>query len=107
MNTATVSQTGHDLGIVAVTLVSALGTGIIFQDLKDTCQGLLHSPISKFFFFWAVCYNILKDRKTSLMGAVILLMVYNLVLIMANKVPPSIKEGFREGRRVTPVLQSS
>lgn len=80
-------DTGYDLALVTVTMVSAIGTGVIFQDVKDTCRGLLQFPLIKFFVVWSFCYTLLRNRQKALLGAVTLAILYNVLIKLKHTYP--------------------
>jgi hypothetical protein len=78
----------HDMTKVAITLFSAIGTSYIFQDVKDSCKGLLERPFMKFLILWAFCYGVLgQDHFKALWGAIMMLIFYTVVLSMKEKYP--------------------
>jgi hypothetical protein len=73
---------------VAITLFAAIGTSFIFQDVKDSCKGLLERPFMKFLILWAFCYGVLgQDHFKALWGAIMMLVFYTVVLSMKDKYP--------------------
>jgi len=85
MNSGTVSQTTSELGMVMVTFFSAVGTGLLFQDVKESCRGLLETPIGRFLIMWSFCFTLLKDQKKAIIAALFLHIFYNIMHQVKDK----------------------
>lgn len=91
MSNTFIAGTGSDdLAYVTITVLSAIGTSILFQDVKDNCRGLLFNPMIKFLLLWAFCHNVLKDKQKGFISAVFLLVVYSILLTMSEKFPEAV-----------------
>lgn len=77
----------NDIGLVIITMLSAIGTSIIFQDVKDECKGLLANPLCKPLIVWAFCYTLLRDKQKAFIGTISLIIVYIVVLMLRHKYP--------------------
>ena len=74
-----------------VAIFSSVGTSIIFNDVKEVTNGLLHTPIVKFFILYGFCYTILnKDKVKALYGAWCALIVYTFLTSLAERYPQTV-----------------
>ncbi len=81
----------HEMGSLLVAIFSAIGTTIIFDDVKCTVKGLLHLPLVKFMTLYAFCYTILnKDKVKALYGAWGALVVYTFLVSISHRYPKEV-----------------
>ncbi len=96
---------GIEMVDMLVAIFSAVGTSVIFNDVKSVTNGLLHHPVAKFMILYAFCFTVLKgkvpDAKIKAMyGAWCVMIVYILLLSISKRFPETVAGKNKEKKSI-------